>query len=90
MSTAAHRSASLCLVLGLILTCLMTATSGTADADDRIDHRAVDRWISDYVQTEGLSRGVRGWFAIAVLVVADQHGTAVGPANTPIPSGSLG
>ncbi len=41
--------------MALILPCLMTATSDTADADDRIDHRAVDRWISDYVQTEGLS-----------------------------------
>jgi len=90
MSTAVRLSASLCLVLALIFPCLMTETSSTAYADDRIDQRAVDRWISDSVQTEGLSgasvAGSRSLFSWLFTSTEPPSG----PANTPIPSGSLG
>ena len=55
MSTAVRRSATLCVVLALLVPCLMTVMSRTAQADERLDQRAVDRWIGDYVRTEGLA-----------------------------------
>ena len=42
MSTAVRRSATLLLLLALLLPGLMTVTSGTAHADVRLDRRAVD------------------------------------------------
>ena len=55
MSAVVRRTAMLTLLLALLVPGLITATSGTAHADVRLDRRAVDGWISDYVRTEGLA-----------------------------------
>lgn len=55
MSTAVRRSAAVCLLHALLIPRSITAMSGTAYADVRLDRRAVDRWIGDYVQSGGLA-----------------------------------
>ena len=55
MSTAVRRSAAVCLLHALLIPRSITAMSATAYADVRLDRRAVDRWIGDYVQSGGLA-----------------------------------
>ena len=73
MSTAVRRSATLFLLLALLFPGLMRVTSGTAYADVRVDQRAVDGWLRDYVRTEGLDR-------VSVAVIKN-GGLVTGPAR---------